>query len=79
MKHVLLLGAGFSCNWGGWGASEVNDYLPTVPAIQADPHVLQVLGATATTGGFEAALAQLQTAYHASPKGQWRAASRAGC
>jgi hypothetical protein len=23
MKNVLLLGAGFSCNWGGWTASPV--------------------------------------------------------
>jgi len=40
MKYVLLLGAGFSCNWGGWAASEVNDYLPTLASLRADRHVL---------------------------------------
>jgi hypothetical protein len=67
MKHVLLLGAGFSCNWGGWNASEVNDYLPTVPALRADRHVLQVLRRTANKGGFEAALAEIQDDYERSP------------
>ena len=73
MKHILLLGAGFSCNWGGWSASEVNDFLPTVPALQADPHVLQVLGRTASAGGFEAALAEIQADYHTSPTPQNKA------
>src|SRR5438874_388804 len=70
MKNLLLLGAGFSCNWGGWSASEVNDFLPTVPVVQADPHVLQVLGRTANAGGFEAALAQNPAGYHTSPTPQ---------
>jgi hypothetical protein len=29
VKFVLLVGAGFSRNWGGWLASEVNGHLPT--------------------------------------------------
>jgi hypothetical protein len=67
MKLVLLLGAGFSCNWGGWNASEVNDYLPTRHTLRADWHVTQVLRRTANEGGFEAALTEIQDAYEKSP------------
>ena len=67
MKRLLLLGAGFSCNWGGWNASEVNDYLPTLPTLRADRHVLQVLRRTANKGGFEGALAEIQDDYEKSP------------
>jgi hypothetical protein len=67
MKHVLLLGAGFSWNWGGWLASEVNGHLPTSPRLRADYHVLQVLSRTANKGSFEAALAEIQDDYEKSP------------
>lgn len=67
MRHVLLLGAGFSCNWGGWNAAEVNDFLPTIADVRADRHVLEVLGRTANTGGFEAALAELQDEHAQAP------------
>jgi hypothetical protein len=67
MKRLLLLGAGFSCNWRGWNASQVNDYLPILPALRADRHVLQVLRRTANKGGFESALAEIQDDYEKSP------------
>ena len=67
MKHILLLGAGFSCNWGGWSAADVNDFLPTVANVRADRHVLQVLSRTASAGGFEAALAELREDYAKAP------------
>jgi len=67
MKHILLLGAGFSCNWGGWSAADVNDFLPTVANVRADGHVLQVLSRTASAGGFEAALAELREDYAKAP------------
>ena len=67
MKYVLLLGAGFSCNWDGWSASEVNDYLPTLPALRADRHVLLILQRTSGKGGFGAALAEIQDDYEKSP------------
>lgn len=73
MKYVLLLGAGFSCNWGGWNASEVNDFLPTVPALRASRHVVQVLTRTAGTGGFEEALAEIEDDYDRSPTPENRA------
>jgi hypothetical protein len=67
MKHILLLGAGFSRNWGGWLASEVNGHLPTSPGIRANTHVLEVLKRTADHGGFEAALSELQEVYAKTP------------
>lgn len=67
MKHVLLLGAGFSRNWGGWLASEVNGHLPTSPGIRANTHVLEVLKRTADYCGFEAALSELQEVYAKTP------------
>ena len=33
MNFVLLLGAGFTRNWGGWLASEVFEYLLGSPEI----------------------------------------------
>jgi hypothetical protein len=63
MKYVLLFGAGFSRNWGGWLASEVNGHLPTSAKIRGSAHVSEVLRRTANTGGFEAALAELQEVY----------------
>ncbi|HXC30493.1 MAG TPA: SIR2 family protein [Stellaceae bacterium] len=73
MKYVLLVGAGFSCNWGGWNATEVNDFLPTVPALRADRHVTQVLSHIAGTGGFEEALAEIEDEYDRSPTSENRA------
>ncbi len=73
MKYVLLVGAGFSCNWGGWNATEVNDFLPTVPALRADRHVAQILTRTAGTGGFEEALAEIEDDYDRSPTPENRA------
>jgi hypothetical protein len=67
MKYILLLGAGFSCNWGGWNAREINDYLPTLASLRADRHVLQVLRHTAKSGGFEAALTKIRDDYEKSP------------
>lgn len=34
VNHVLLLGEGFSRNWGGWLAKDVNEYLMTCREIQ---------------------------------------------
>jgi hypothetical protein len=33
MTHILLTGAGFSRNWGGWLANEVFEYLLGDPEI----------------------------------------------
>jgi hypothetical protein len=56
-NFVLLLGAGFSRNWGGWLASEAFEYLLGCPEIDES---LKVLLWRHKRGGFEAALAELQ-------------------
>jgi hypothetical protein len=60
VNRVLLLGAGFSRNWGGPLASEMFDNLLQQPEIRADQHLLQVLWQHKDAGGFENALAQVQ-------------------
>jgi hypothetical protein len=61
MHHFLLLGAGFSRNWGGWLASEVFDYLLGSPEILDNPHLRRALWKTKDSGGFEQTLSQLQS------------------
>jgi hypothetical protein len=62
MAHVLLTGAGFSRNWGGWLASEAFEYLIGSPEI--DDHIRHLLWKHKSSGGgFEEALAELQEAY----------------
>jgi hypothetical protein len=58
MNYVLLLGAGFSRNWGGWLASEAFEYLLGCAQLDADLRTL--LWSHRTTDGFEGALAELQ-------------------
>ena len=62
MAHVLLTGAGFSRNWGGWLANEAFEYLIGSPEI--DDHIRHLLWKhKGGGGGFEEALAELQQAY----------------
>src|ERR1700730_7564408 len=58
MHSVLLLGAGFSRNWGGWLATECFEYLLGCP--QVDPELRDLLWNHRRTDGFEGALADLQ-------------------
>ena len=58
MNYVLLLGAGFSRNWGGWLASETFEYLLSWP--QLDAGLKDLLWRHKRAGGFEAVLAELQ-------------------
>lgn len=60
MKFYLLTGAGFSCNWGGWLASETFEYLLGEPAVISSTEVETLLWEQQATGGFEAALDELQ-------------------
>lgn len=59
MNTLLLLGAGFSRNWGGWLADEVVDYLLAAPEVQADSPLKDLIWQHAKVG-FESALEQLQ-------------------
>lgn len=58
--RLLLLGAGFSRNWGGWLADEAFEYLIGVPAVRSDAELLQLLWDQRGHGGFESALGTLQ-------------------
>ena len=67
MKHLLLLGAGFSRNWGGWLAAEAFEYLLGCPEIQKDTSLRSALWKHHGSGGFENALAEIQDAYRRDP------------
>jgi hypothetical protein len=54
---ILLLGAGFSANWGGWLASEVYEFLLGCPEVDVD---LRTYLLKYRTKGFENALSDLQ-------------------
>jgi len=61
MADLLLIGAGFSRNWGGWLATEAFEYLLGSPEVVRDPNLRQLLWKHQEGGGgFEAALAELQ-------------------
>jgi len=66
MRKYLLLGAGFSRNWGGLLASDVFDHLIGAPEVVANPYLRGVLfkhrGA-----GFEQALTEVQVDYRRDP------------
>jgi hypothetical protein len=57
MNCILLIGAGFSRNWGGWLADEVFDYL--IGVRELDDTCRQLLNIH-RTAGFEKALSVLQ-------------------
>ncbi|MCE9508313.1 MAG: hypothetical protein K8R48_08405 [Alphaproteobacteria bacterium] len=58
-NFILLTGAGFSRNWGGWLGKEVFEYLLSCPEIFQDPHLKKVLWDN-KDNGFEEALNQIQ-------------------
>lgn len=58
MNYLLLLGAGFSRNWGGWLAQEAFEYLLGSPDV--DDGLRSLLWQHRTKGGFESALGVLQ-------------------
>ena len=60
--NLLLTGAGFSRNWGGWLASEAFEYLLGAPEI--DDELRRVLLTDKLKGrGFEDTLADLQATF----------------
>ncbi|MBK6297183.1 MAG: hypothetical protein IPF48_03905 [Sphingomonadales bacterium] len=60
MTPYLLLGAGFSRNWGGWLASEVFEYLLGRPEVVDNEELRRILWDSQRKGGFEYALEALQ-------------------
>lgn len=67
MHRVLLLGAGFSRNWGCPLAKDVFDQLLMFPEIRNDPVLKAMLWETKSNGGFEGCLEQLQRRYAELP------------
>jgi hypothetical protein len=68
MADLLLLGAGFSRNWGGWLATEAFEYLLGCPEVASNPSLGSLLWRHQPQGGFEAALAELQLNYSRDSK-----------
>lgn len=62
MRPILLLGAGFSRNWGGFLGAEVFEYLLGCAEMRTDPYLRGLLWKYRREG-FEYAIAELQTAY----------------
>ncbi|HRK67926.1 MAG TPA: SIR2 family protein [Hyphomonas sp.] len=69
MQLLLLLGAGFSRNWGGWLATEAFEYLLGADPIASNPRHRQLLWKHYDSGGFEGALSEIQTEYRRDPAG----------
>lgn len=68
MSDLLLLGAGFSRNWGGWLATEAFEHLLGSPEVVQDPSLRKLLWKHQARGGFEEALAELQSAFDRDPR-----------
>lgn len=68
MSHYLLLGAGFSRNWGGWLAVEAFEYLLGCPEVARNPQLQALLWRNQPNGGFENALAEVQANFIRSPQ-----------
>jgi hypothetical protein len=62
VSAYLLIGAGFSRNWGGWLAPEAFEFLIGDPAVLNSERLRSLLWRHQATGGFEAALGDLQRA-----------------
>lgn len=60
MASYLLLGAGFSRNWGGWLAGEAFEYILGRPEVADSEELRRVLWDSQSKGGFEYALEALQ-------------------
>lgn len=69
LTTYLLLGAGFSRNWGGWLASETFEYLLGTAEVRANEVIRALLWKHQRQGGFEYALAELQVQASRSPHG----------
>jgi hypothetical protein len=67
MADLLLIGAGFSRNWGGWLATEAFEHLLGSPEVARYPVLRRLLWKYQGRGGFEAALAELQSQFALYP------------
>jgi hypothetical protein len=67
MSTAILLGAGFSRNWGGLLAQEVFNHLIGHPEIRKRDRLIQLLWQHRSDGGFEDAIAEVQRDYRLDP------------
>jgi hypothetical protein len=67
MNRILLLGAGFSRNWGAPLASDMFDSLIQQPEISGEAELTRILWEHKDSGGFENALAQVQQDFRNNP------------
>ena len=68
MKHILLIGAGFSKNWGGWLSKEVFEYLLGCKEIQQNTLLKALLWRSLENKtGFENVLAILNQEFKTTP------------
>jgi hypothetical protein len=67
MTTAILLGAGFSRNWGGWLAQEVFNYLVGLPEIRKHERLVALLWQHQSSGGFEDVIAAVQRDYKSNP------------
>jgi hypothetical protein len=67
MKYILLLGAGFSRNWGGLLANEVFEFLIGQKEIAHNQELKNLLWKYSANGGFENALAEIQAISTTNP------------
>jgi hypothetical protein len=68
VARVLLLGAGFSRNWGGLLGDEIFEHLIAFPPIQEDAYLKKLLWRFSQRGGFEYALEEVQSDYSRQPE-----------
>ncbi len=61
--RILLLGAGFSRNWGGWLANEAFEYLLGCPEVIANADARAMLWKHKDAQGFEGALGEARRHY----------------
>jgi SIR2-like domain len=67
MKYILLLGAGFSRNWGGLLSNEVFEFLIGQKEIAGNSDLKNLLWKHSANGDFENALAEIQTISTTNP------------
>ena len=72
MNRILLTGAGFSRNWGGWLADEISNQLLSAINEAPDPAITRAYyeGIAAEGGNYETVLQGFQRLYSADPEGQ---------
>jgi hypothetical protein len=69
MGNILLTGAGFTRNWGGWLAREVRSKI--AQRVEGDPYLRDVLN---KADGFEGALEFVQNEHAAARNSEFAAA-----